>query len=165
MKYKPIATIGMITDFEKQVGMKIIWSSSLSSEDAHIVLISPFQHELLCERTSSLQTDSIEAYLVVEFCPNANLAVTSAYCNVLNRHIPLCVSILMGKSAVHYKAHFKSLFEAMDMPHDLQAWENAFPGNTSDFSDAECNGFKNALHSHSNLNTSSEISLERFYCC
>src|SRR5687768_5701206 len=99
----------MLLEFEKKIGMKLFRSSSLASDNSQIVIISPFQINILKEKSSSLQTDSVEAYLLEYACPNANMAVSSAFCHLLNWHISVCISLLMGKSAHHYSAHFQAL--------------------------------------------------------
>lgn len=127
------STVGNIANFENAMKLSCIVSSSLRMDDGHIVMQTDFMRERSEEKESSLQTDSIEGFVVDEHCPAINLAVTSAYCSVLNRNIPLLVSILMGKSALHYKQHFEALFIGLKMPKNIEDWSdgvNAFPGNT-----------------------------------
>jgi hypothetical protein len=100
-----------------------------------------------------------------------NVCVTSGYCIRVQRNVTLLATILMGKTRTHYAEHFKVLFRSMNMSRTFSDWTSddlsvAFPGNTSDFSDAERQGFELALIEHCNLDAESgELDLSQFYRC
>ena len=162
-------TLGSIANFEKSMNIQCMVSSSMKEEDGHITVQTPFMKERLMARESSLQTDSVEGFILDDNCPAINLAITSGHCLLLNRHIPLLISILIGKTANHYECHFRSLFTALNMPSELVQWsngDNAFPGNTCDFSDAERFGFEKALRAHCVIPTNKLVELNKhFRCC
>jgi hypothetical protein len=81
---RPTSTIGMLATFEKSVGKAMIVSTSMSADDGHIVMITSFQKECLLEAESSIQTDSVEGFLVDDYCPTANVTMTTGFCSVLN---------------------------------------------------------------------------------
>lgn len=162
------SAIGMIADFERTIGVRIMESSSFADHDGHIALQTSHQRYRLLERSSPLQTDSIEGFVTDGFRPDVNLCVTSGFDPVIRRTIPLLASILFGKSATHYKAHFRILFRTMDMSTNIEEWyegDRAFVGNTSDFSDAERRGFDLAVHAHCSIDEDIPIDLERLYRC
>ncbi|KAF9944477.1 hypothetical protein BGZ72_002358, partial [Mortierella alpina] len=69
---------------------------------------------------------------------------------------------MLGKTQVHYQAHFMVLFQAL--PYKTwQEFTHGFPGMTCDFSDAERLGFELALRAHYNLPDDEEIHLENYY--
>src|SRR5690349_15987286 len=162
---QPTSTIGMLASFEQRIETKIIVSSSFAAEDGHIILMTPFQQQRLSDNHSAVQTDTIEGFVVDTDCPVANVTMTTGFCAVLDRNIPFCISLLMGKTAAHYAAHFKTVFRFMEMPTDLLLWTDSFPGNTCDFSDAERAGFELALRNHCNVATESSINIDQFYKC
>jgi hypothetical protein len=141
----------------------------MAMEDGHIVLMTPFMQDRLRERNSSFQTDTIEGFLFDEHCPTANVTMTSGFCPLLNHNIPLVISLLMGKSATHYAAHFAVILRALEMPTDIAFWESdpdkSFPGTTCDFSDAKRCGFEKALRKHCTISSEEEADLDRFYRC
>ena len=164
-KVNPTSSIGMLAAFELRIGCNIIYSSGFKKNDGHITCITEFQHECLQNLRSSLQTDTIEGFVADKDCPNANVTMTAAVNVVLNRNIPVVISILMGKTEHHYKAHFTNLFQAMKLSTDIGSWEGTFPGNTCDFSDAERAGFQSALRQHCNIDEEEEIQWEKYYRC
>lgn len=137
----------------------------MAAEDGHIVLMTDFQKDRLREKASCLQSDTVEGFVVDDHCPTVNVTMTTGFSAVINRHLPLCISILMGKSALHYAAHFTAVFKAMEMPSDFDLWEEAFLGNVCDFSDAERKGFDLAIRRHCSLDPETEIDLDAFFQC
>jgi hypothetical protein len=88
---RPTSAIGMLASFERRIGKKMIVRTSIADEDGHIVMITSFQKERLMEAESSLQADSVEGFLVNDYCPAANVTMTTGFCTVVNRHCP-CAS-------------------------------------------------------------------------
>jgi hypothetical protein len=63
-KSSTTSSLGHAANFEKNLGIKIIVSSSLSDVDGHVSLQTSFLKERLCACQSSLQTDSIEGFVI-----------------------------------------------------------------------------------------------------
>jgi hypothetical protein len=136
----------------------------------HISYQDQFMRERLRERESSFQTDSIEGFIKDDRDePQINVAVTSGYCSLLDRQIPLLVSVLLGKSKHHYAAHFLTLFQSLEMDSEIKNWSkdqpSGFPGNTSDFSEAERLGFETAVRGYCKLSGDVPIDFSEMYRC
>lgn len=68
------------------------------------------EHILNTTRTCS-QTDSIEGFIEdADLNDQINITFTSSYDDLLHRWVPLCIHILFGKSALHYKVHWNYVF-------------------------------------------------------
>jgi hypothetical protein len=74
----------MLASFERRIGKKMIVRTSIADEDGHIVMITSFQKKHLMEAESSLQADSVEGFLVNDYCPAANVTMTTGFCTVVN---------------------------------------------------------------------------------
>ena len=162
---KSRCTIGMLAAFEERMEIKILASSNFSADQGHISLVTPFQSDRIKELSSSMQTDTIEGFLVDPDCPNANVTMTSAYDIVVDRTIPLVISILFGKKKENYQPHFAVIFKKMELPTDVREWESSFPGNTCDFSLAEKAGFQAACRQHCPNNKEEDFVWEKLYHC
>jgi hypothetical protein len=173
------SAFGAICSIEKKMKQEFIGSNSVALNNGHICIATVFMRDQLLLRESPFQTDTIEGFIVDAECPGANLTMTSGYCSLLRRTIPLFVTILMGKSKRDYALHFSALFKAMRMSTNIRDWYESrsrsieegapsstpvsFPGNTSDFSEAERLGFENALRAHCSYE--GKLSMDRFYRC
>jgi hypothetical protein len=136
----------------------------------HISYQDHFMRDWLRERELSFQTDSIEGFIKDDRDePQINVAVTSGYCSLLDRQIPLLVSVLLGKSKHHYASHFSTLFKSLEMDAEIKNWTkdqpSGFPGNTSDFSEAERLGFEKAVRDYCKLSDSVPIDFSEMYRC
>jgi hypothetical protein len=101
---KPLPHIGMLATFEDRLHVNIIASSSMSASNGHIALVTPKMQSILQDAPSPIQTDSIEGFLVDEYCPNINVAMSTCFCPIVNRNVPICITILFGKTSEHYAA-------------------------------------------------------------
>jgi hypothetical protein len=63
----------MLATLEGRVGKAIIVSTSMAADDGCIIMIMSFQKERLCDAESSIQTDSVEGFLVGDYCLTANV--------------------------------------------------------------------------------------------
>ncbi|XXQ31559.1 Uncharacterized protein PBTT_02017 [Plasmodiophora brassicae] len=131
------------------------------------VIQTNFMRERLKARESALQSDSIEKLHIIgasrDAYRNATITMTTGHCPLLQRNIPVLISLLYGKSADHYAFHFDSLFQSMQMPRNLDEWGDTFPGNTCDFSDAERAGFETALREYCSIPDDVDVHMERYY--
>jgi hypothetical protein len=160
-----------LSNFEESVGEHVLVSVSLELGKGHISYQSAFMRNLCLLRESTLETDSIEGFLKDD--PNQqkiNVCITSGFCALIKRNVILLATILMGKSSTHYAEHFKVLFKTMNMSTNFADWTDddplvGFPGNTSDFSEAERQGFQLALFEHCQLNDDMKVDLSQFYRC
>lgn len=159
------ATFGQFHAFVKTIARENIASSQMHGPDGHIIFITPFQKELLQNHERALQTDSIEGFVLDKYCPTANVTMTTMLCEVINRNVPVCISVLLGKSAKHYAAHFRCIFAAMQMSTNLDEWQDTFPGNTCDFSDAERIGFELAVREYCCINPDDDVDIAPYYQC
>lgn len=71
---------------------------------------------------------------------------------------------MFGKSKEHYAAHFRVLLEGIAY-ESLQHFDEEFPGQICDFSQAEKKGWELAIRSVFHIADDEEISLETSYKC
>jgi len=144
-----------------------IQSSSLGGKDGHICMQNKGMLKLLSEMASPMQTDSVHGFVYYhsDALPQSflyeskdpalrskadysneeiNITFTSIFDDVLGRTVPVLVSLLFGKTADHYKAHFLQLFESLQVS-TFEEFEEKFKGTTADMSAAELGGFMQAL--------------------
>ena len=114
-------------------------------KNPHIILQDDDMIKQLSEGGSPMQTDTVEGFLVEHSMQKIpNLTITSGYDFILERWVPLVISILFGKTANDYKNHFDYIF-ANFLRDSWDDFEADFPGNTSDFSAALHKGFQESL--------------------
>ena len=106
---------------------------------------------------SPIQTDTIEGFLFSpEMEKTPNLTVTSGYDCLIRKWVPLCFSILFGKSEGDYENHWRQVFAT----YEFKSWEDfsdRFPGNKSDMSDALRSSFFKVLHEKSSKDWKREV--------
>ena len=113
----------------------------------------------------AFQSDSIEGWVQSQTHSSINVTATSAYSTILQRHVPVLLSIMFGRSADHYAAHFRTLLNGIGYT-DYTDFQEKFPGNISDFSLAEKAGWELAIRSIYNIGPKVEdIELEKTYKC
>lgn len=149
-KFKTPSTIGSLLEFNHQLGEKVFIRGSSICPDAGFILMQTkkmMQH-LTTSLDHPLQTDSVHDMIQdAEFKSEVNITFTSSYDASLGRTVPLLISILFGKTALHYQKHFEGLFSCLKYT-SFQDFHNNWPGMTCDFSQAEQNGFLAALKSY-----------------
>jgi hypothetical protein len=100
------------------------------------VMMTKGMEERLNFNDSPLQTDTIHGVVSDhDFEGEVDLTFTSKYDIVLGSWSPVCASIHYGRTAEHYRQHFKTLFGAMHYT-SYDDFKQCFAGNTSDHSDA-----------------------------
>ncbi|EJK49890.1 hypothetical protein THAOC_31187 [Thalassiosira oceanica] len=109
------------------------------------------------------QTDSIEKWFKDDGTGNTyTQTITSRHSEVLGRHVATVMSISFGRTAAHYKRHFKAFI--LSLGYDtFEEFENGFDGNISDFSDAEFLGFRQAVMSVYGITDAESVDWERLY--
>eukprot|EP00474_Spongospora_subterranea_P007818 CRZ08276.1 hypothetical protein [Spongospora subterranea] len=140
----------------------IILSSSITSVNGHVSIQTEFMKTRACDLESSMQTDSVHGFVQDIHFEEVNVTFTSAYCPIIQRTIPLVISIMFGKSQYHYKAHFLVLLQSFAF-HNLDEFLEGFPGMTCDFSDAERVGFELAIRDHFMIPEFQPLPLEKIY--
>jgi hypothetical protein len=118
-------------------------------------------------RLYAFQTDTIEGWMYEQNNHSWNVTVTSTHSVILERHVPVLMSVTKNRTANDYKQHFLELFKCLDYA-SFNQFESQFPGNISDISSAEQSGFKSALEDYHNEvcddgNSRSSISIKGFY--
>jgi len=124
--------------FKKEVNSNFIRKFALVDNNPHIILQHDDMINLLIDGDSPMQTDTVEGFLYeprMKESQSPNLTITSTYDFTLNRWVPVCVSILFGKSTADYNNHWNHVLTSSNYD-SLKDFEDRFPGNTSDFSDA-----------------------------
>jgi len=91
-----------------------------------------------------MQSDSIHGWIIDNKHNDMNLTITSTYCMMIKRTVPVLISVMHGKSAVHYEKHFLALLRSLPYP-TWDKFKQDFPGMTCDFSDALRIGFEAAI--------------------
>ena len=140
---KPFSTGNSITALLNLfIDEKFIRSVSLDPKDAHVTLqTDDMINQIKNCRNSPFQSDSIHKMVLDENFPGEiNITFTSMLDIILERTVPICISIMYGKSALHYEKHFDRVFACME-EKTYNEFKSKFLGNTSDFSDAERIGF------------------------
>jgi hypothetical protein len=154
------STIGSLANFNKNIQVNFIRSSSFQAHDGHITMQTDSMIQQLKCNELPFESDSVEGFVFDDESPNVNVTFTSGFHVGIGRTVPFLISILFGKTEHHYAAHFCRLFQSLGYA-SFDDFHNAFPGNTSDFSDAERTGFKTALNKV--FPESESHSLEEYY--
>lgn len=106
------ASIMNIFEWQKK-HPEFITSTSVSITDGHLFLQTDTQRILCTKFQGPIQTDAIESF--VDGPENAVLCVSSGYIESLDRIVPLCFTIIFGKTEYHYRTHFNHLFKSLNM--------------------------------------------------
>jgi len=121
---------------ESELGNKFIQSSSIAGGDGHIsIQMAFFLQEYIPTLKEGMQSDSVHGWVVDPHFNDVNITFTSTHCSVIERTVPVLISVMYGKSADHYEAHFLALLQSLP----YMTWDDfqdQFPGMTCDFSDA-----------------------------
>ena len=113
---------------------------------------------LLIQGESPIQTDTIEGFLLPEAnaTKSPNITISSCFDVILNCWVPVCVSLLFGKSERDYKNHFNQVFLSFKC-ESFDEFKEIFPANTSNFSEAMRLEFFSALKDLSRTEWNLEI--------
>ena len=126
-----------------------IRSSSFEPNVAHITLQTDDMVQQLSEsRNCPFQTDSVhDMILDPNYDGEINVTFTSMFDIYIQRNIPVCISIMYGKTANHYEKHFNQVLACLS-DRTYEEFKENLLGNSCDFSDAERIGFFRAVTSH-----------------
>lgn len=161
-KNTPGNTLGDLSAYEAEINNDYILSSSMAWWDHHFsIQTSFFQNEYIQTLKESMQSNSVHGWIVDSKHNDVNLTITSTFCPVIERTVPVLISVMYGKSAVHYEQHFLTLLWSLSYATWDDFQEN-FPGMTCDFSNALCIGFEQALQTFYSI-TEADLALECFY--
>ena len=135
---------------------KLIVSHSLGGYDFHFTIQDDHCRKLTNESMYPLESDAVEGFLKVttdfpdlfEGDKRTGVMITSSYNAVTSRWCPLLITLLGGRSANHYYHHFKVLLRTYSIAASYEAFVDRFPGHTTDFSLAQCNGFLQACREY-----------------
>lgn len=162
-KHAPGNTLGDLSAYEMEIDDDFIQSSSMVRRNQHFLIQTLFfQEEYIHTLKECMQSDSIHGWIVDGKHNDMNLTVTSTFCPAIKRTVPVLISVMHGKSSVHYEQHFLALLQSLPYATWDDFQEN-FPGMTCDFSDALWIGFKDALQNFYHIAAETNITLERFY--
>ena len=92
----------------------------------------------------AFQTDTIEKIVTDEKYTSMGVTGTTAYSPLLKKYVPVLLSITFARTSTNYERHWRLLLEGIGYTN-LKEFMDKFPGNISDFSDAEKGGFELAL--------------------
>ncbi|KAF9150830.1 hypothetical protein DFQ26_001439, partial [Actinomortierella ambigua] len=110
-----------------------------------ITLQSPEMARWARETPRSFMADSVHGiYVQADLGTSSNVSFTSAYHKLLNRFVPVVISIMLGQTAQHFKRHFTVLLQALAFP-SFEDFDADFPGIAVDFSEAQLQGFHLAV--------------------
>ena len=162
-KHAPGNTLGDLSAYETELDDDFIQSSSMAQRDQHFSIQTLFfREEYIHTLKECMQSDSIHGWIVDGKHNDVNLTVTSTFCPAIKRTVPVLISVMHGKSSVHYEQHFLALLRSLPYATWDDFQEN-FPGMTCDFSDALRIGFEDALRNFYHIAAETNITLERFY--
>ncbi|KAF9574726.1 hypothetical protein EC968_005731 [Mortierella alpina] len=99
--------------FELEHNIVMIRSSSISNHNGHITIQTAFMKQQTATVQTCMQSDSVHGFIIDDHYSDVNLTFTSAFCPVIQRTVSLVVSIMLGKTQVHYQAHFMVLLQAL----------------------------------------------------
>ncbi|ORZ26245.1 hypothetical protein BCR41DRAFT_219049 [Lobosporangium transversale] len=100
-------SLGDIFKLEESVKERFFSSTSLSSKDAHITIQTSFMKEQQCQWIDTgFQSDSIHGFVVDTKFQDINVTFTSGKCKILNRNVPIAISIMFDIARALQEALF-----------------------------------------------------------
>jgi len=138
------STLGGLASLENNLKGDFMVSSSVGGKDGHISIQTPWMKQRASEMTGCMQSDSIHSFVHDSHFTDVNVTFTSAFCPVINRTVPILISIMYGKTKGHYRRHFKALLASLSY-RDWDDFQERYEGMTVDFSAAQQQGFELAL--------------------
>ena len=149
-------SIGSLLQFTKDLPEKtfIVKAELVKLDEAIITLQSNYMREILHEANSGMQSDTVEGVIDdPEFTGTIDVHFTSAYDFILERWVPVLISLIFGRSKKHYGSHWRSLFHSYgdSINTSWQSFAAIFPGVTVDWSDALGMSFMEELYDHATI--------------
>ena len=109
-----------------------------SFKDGIISLQSDYMRQVLNDAAGGLQSDTVEGVInELEYNKGSlDIHFTSAFDQYQDRWVPVLISIIFGRKAEVFSAHWMTLLKSYD---DIKTWEefkDIYPGTTIDWSSA-----------------------------
>ena len=142
--------VAYFTDLSNSLGPMgdILKSNSVHPRNAHLTMIDHEASQLIASNNFPFQTDYVHDFIDdssyschTQKDDEINVTFTSTFDGLLQRAVPVVISIMFGKTSEHYKAHFMAFFKCQNIYKTYKQFLDEFSGNTCDFSDAERSGF------------------------
>lgn len=126
-----------LINYARGTDHKLIRKSNIAGEFPHLIFQDDDMQKMMKVPTGPFQTDSIEGFVEELSCEEKqiNLTITSIFDMLIQRWVPICISMLFGKSAGDYRQHWKQVFSCIK-GDNWEEFDKNFIGNTSDMSDA-----------------------------
>ena len=115
-------SIGSLFELNSDIPETFFIKVDLKSKDANVISVqSPYMKAILNEQNSGLQTDTVEGVIQDRSYTKGpvDIHITSAYDSILQRWVPVLVSIIFGRTKKHYSSHWLTLFESYE---NAQTW-------------------------------------------
>ena len=118
-----------IVTWEEEVGEKFLTKKCLDSHNACISIQFPYM-KLIAKnnRKYANQTDTLEKWINDPKHPNMSVTVTSTYCELLGKQVPVYMSITYGRTAMHYQSHFEGFIKSLEF-ESFEEFLDGFTGN------------------------------------
>lgn len=125
-----------------------VQSCSVHESDFHFAMQDKECRKAICENTGAFEVDAVEGFLKMhsEFRhlkgnEASAVTITSIFNKATMKWRPVLITPMGGKSALHYRKHFKVLFDSLKVEQTYNNFVHNFPGVVSDFSQAQAKGF------------------------
>ena len=124
----PFALKDIVT-WEQDIGKEFLMNKCFDSKNACISIQFPHMQLIAKDnRKYAFQTDTLENWIQDIKHPNMSVTVTSTYCELLGRHVPVFMSITYGRTANHYQSHFEKFIQYLEY-QSFEEFKETFPGN------------------------------------
>ena len=145
---KTQSSLANFINFGGEAPLNFLRAHDLLGTNPHIIFMDDEMEKLLLEANTCLETDSVEGFIEEPAIKkNINVTFTSGYDALLDRWVPLCISILFGKTEADYKNHCKEVFKSYKVG-SWKEFKTLFPGNVCDMSDALRKSFFSTMKDH-----------------
>ena len=118
-----------IVTWEAEVGETFLTKKCFDSHNACILIQFPYM-KLIAKNNKEYanQTDTLEKWIKDPKHPNMSVTITSTYCELLGKHVPVYMSITYGRTALHYQSHFEGFIKSLDF-ESFEDFMDGFTGN------------------------------------
>ena len=126
----------LVEDIKAAHHENFIVDMKLANDINIITMQSNYMKTVIHEHASSLQSDTMEGVLSEpDWNGTLDIHITSQFDQVIQRWVPVLISIMFGRSKKDFAEHWSKLLECY--PTDSwEEFEKTFPGVTVDWSDA-----------------------------
>jgi hypothetical protein len=124
--------ISELASLQALLGFAFMRSESTSTYNGHYSIQTDFLREWSSSITTELQSDTTYGIISDNIFKNVNVTFTSAFCPVIERTIPVTMTIMFGQTKEHYMAHFLVVLESLGY-ESFEEYNRRFPGMIADF--------------------------------